>query len=474
MRVSGFVAGTALLLAAPLSTFAWTPGSQTYANPGTYTFTVPANAGDITVEVWGAGGGGQGCGVPIAWTPACQGGGSGGNSSFANVIAYGGHGSGANVTSTGNHSGGSASGGDINQTGQAGNWNGTNCSGRGGSSPNGGGPDAGFPGGGGDGFCFGWGADGGGGGGYAKKTYTNGQLKAGSTITVVVGAGGAGSAAQPLGAGGEVKIAWTGQAETASFTQSTNATQNPNVGSTDTISTTIHNNGGAANALIDIEVYQNGTRVGQKVFDNQSFNTNDSHTYTFPFTVPSAGTYTVSIGVFNTGWAGLVTWFSNVASFTASNGGGNPGLMIYHDSLVSGWDNWSWGTTVNPSEASLVFSGTFAMKVTYNSPWAGFFLHNNAGVNTSGKSMLTFAIAGAGAGGQQLQIFTYDAGNTQSTPKNLSAYVQGGSIVANTWKQVSIPLADIGASNKTISGIVIQDVSGTSGAMVDIDEMQIQ
>lgn len=235
-RVGGtFIRAIIFLTTALLFPFAAFAGSETYYTPGSHTFTVPAYQDSLTVEVWGGGGGGQDCTVLYAGTSAamayCSGGASGGNSSFAGMIAYGGHGSGAVVDSTGDHTGGTASGGDINLTGESGNWNGTNCSGKGGASPNGGGRSGGWPGGGGDGFCNPWGADGGGGGGYAKKTYTTNALTSGAQITLTVGAGGA-----TRSAAGGVKITWNDA--TSSTDGGTTATSTSTTTSTATTTTT--------------------------------------------------------------------------------------------------------------------------------------------------------------------------------------------------------------------------------------------
>lgn len=486
LQASGFMTAAMFLLSVPIMASAWTAtpsGTQSFTTPGSHTFVVPANAGTITVEVWGGGQEAQAYAPFMGETHGV----AGGTTYFSNlVVAGGGYANGSQPT------GGGAWGGDVNIVGNPSIQSEPGYLGIGGSAPYGG--RGGFapdqytnpsgngqqPGGGGGNIgcakfiCW---DRGGASGGYAKKTYAAGALVAGTSIPIWVGAGGSSGHDGDRGGDGMVRITWSGQAgdppqPASSFTQSTSVTPNPSVGSVDTITTTIKNTGGATSAIIDIEVYQNGTKVGQKVFDGQSFGTNESHTYTYAFTVPAPGTYTVSIGVFKPGWAGLHTWFDQVASFTAG-GGGNQALPIYIDALASGWENWSWGSTQNFSNAALVFSGTHSMKVTYNTLWAGLFLHT-AGADTTGKTALTFAIAGAGSGGQQLQVITYDSGNVQSAPKSLSAYLSGGVIVSNTWKQVSIPLADIGAANKTISGILIQDVSGGVGASIYIDSMQIQ
>ena len=254
------------------------------------------------------------------------------------------------------------------------------------------------------------------------------------------------------------------------FSETTTADPSASVGSNDNISVSINDTGGAGDALIDIEVYKDGAQVGQKAIDNQHFETNQTQTYTYAFPVSSSGTYRVSIGIFKPGWAGLYSWFDKIASFTGSGGGSL--ATIYDDALASGWQDWSWGTNVNFADTSFVFQGANSMKVTYNSPWAGLFLHNQ-GIDTSGKNNLVFQINGGSSGGQNLQIFTFDANGAQSATRNLSTYVSGG-ISSNAWKQASIPLSDINAQNKTITGVIIQDVSGGSGASVNIDAMSLQ
>lgn len=221
----------ALVIVVPL--FAFAANSQSYTSAGSHTFTVPAYT-TLTVEVWGAGGGGAG--------ELSKDGANGGKSSFGSVVGQGGKGGnapGVGHTPTGfGGAGGTASGGTTNTSGGDGK-NGSNSSGgKGGSSPNGGaggsggsgskgsaGKAPGGGGGGGGGAAYSRGGGGGGGGGYSKRTYTSGQLAPGATITVVVGAGGAGGKEPSCnacsggnGAKGEVDISWTSTAPTCSVT----------------------------------------------------------------------------------------------------------------------------------------------------------------------------------------------------------------------------------------------------------------
>lgn len=143
-------------------------GSKTYSTPGSYTFTVPANYGTLTVTVNGAGGGSgnyDGYGI------------DGGNSSFNGTII--GRGGGGSRGTTGRGAPGTASGGNVSNTTGGGAAGGDN------------------------GYVSG------GNGGQAVSTYATGALP--STATVVVGAGGPGD---PFyggpGQNGSVQITWTG------------------------------------------------------------------------------------------------------------------------------------------------------------------------------------------------------------------------------------------------------------------------
>lgn len=231
------------------------------------------------------------------------------------MIAYGGHGSGSVTNSTGDHSGGTAEGGDINLTGETGNWNGTNCSGKGGASPNGGGRSGGWPGGGGDGYCAPWGADGGGGGGYAKKTYTSAQLASGTSVSVVVGAGGTSRAAA-----GAVKVVWEDMTtatspSSGSGTSGTSATTTESATTPSTaIITNIHTNNittGGAEIRWDTDIPSNsrvaiGTTAG-------------TVTTLFTAACDNGGEYVTSHCVTLSGLQAGTTYYYKVESMTTAN-----------------------------------------------------------------------------------------------------------------------------------------------------------
>jgi hypothetical protein len=234
------------------------PGSQVFSTPGSFDFVVPEFE-TLEVELWGGGGGATAYAQVDVPTP-------GGDSSFNAVVVAGG---GAAASDGAAAPGGKAFGGAVNLDGGAGSLACAQylnpCTGYvtrvGGDSPKGGtggkaiieldacsaymfgstagdGENGQTPGGGGGGdqTCqFNWlaqqgwgmGGAGAGAGAYASTTYTKSQLSPGSTVSVVVGAGGRGSKGAMSsqvpgtngknpghytggdGARGEVRLSWT-------------------------------------------------------------------------------------------------------------------------------------------------------------------------------------------------------------------------------------------------------------------------
>ena len=77
--------------------------------------------------------------------------------------------------------------------------------------------------------------------------------------------------------------------------------------------------------VIDIEIYQGSTRVYQRAFTGQDFAAGQSRTYTDSWIPDSAGTYTIKIGIFSSGWATLYSWNDAAASVAVGgiSGGGS-------------------------------------------------------------------------------------------------------------------------------------------------------
>src|SRR4051794_40417072 len=66
---------------------------------------------------------------------------------------------------------------------------------------------------------------------------------------------------------------------------------------------------------------------------------------------------------------------------------------IYSDSLNNGWQNWSWGSSVNFQDSTYVRSGSFSLSCAYTGAWGGLLLGND-GFDTTGYDNIIFYING--------------------------------------------------------------------------------
>ncbi|MDB5225183.1 MAG: hypothetical protein JWL87_135 [Candidatus Adlerbacteria bacterium] len=131
---------------------------------------------------------------------------------------------------------------------------------------------------------------------------------------------------------------------------------------------------------------------------------------------------------------------------------------IYAD--TTSWDNWSWGSTQNFSNTSPTYAGSNSIAVTYTEAWGGLYLHN-AGISTVGSTHLRLAFRSTSAS-PLLQVIGYNSGGSPANTVQLSSYVSGGTIAANTWYSIDIPLADLGIAGAMTTGFVFQkDSTGT-------------
>jgi hypothetical protein len=137
-------------------------------------------------------------------------------------------------------------------------------------------------------------------------------------------------------------------------------------------------------------------------------------------------------------------------------------LPIYDDALVNGWQNWSWAS-VNTANSSPVHSGTASIAVT-SSPWSALYVHHDP-IDTHGYQDLTFWINGGATGGQVLHLAALLGGAAQ-TP------VTVGPLVANTWQQITVSLAALGAAGQTnLVGFWWQEGTGTSQPTYYVDDI---
>ena len=155
-------------------------------------------------------------------------------------------------------------------------------------------------------------------------------------------------------------------------------------------------------------------------------------------------------------------WSTTTSSFSLASGSvaTTTKYTVYADALTSGWTNWSWDSSVNFNISSPVYSGSKSTRVIYNDAWGGMYLHHN-GISTATSTHVQFAVRAATAG-TYLEIELSDTNDEPLGNIELNDYIPGGSMAANTWYLVTIPLSALGATNTTVTGFVaMNDDTGT-------------
>lgn len=156
----------------------------------------------------------------------------------------------------------------------------------------------------------------------------------------------------------------------------------------------------------------------------------------------------------------------SIGVISTSAWGGNNDYAVYHDSLHSGWQNWSWDSTVSFTNASPAYGGAGAsISTRYNTGWAGFYLHSNAPLAASDYTTLRFQIHGGATGGQRVRLVAYDGGNTEG------ASIAIPPLAAGTWTTIEAPVPALGVTS--IGGLVWQDSTGGSQSTYYIDEITL-
>jgi hypothetical protein len=163
----------------------------------------------------------------------------------------------------------------------------------------------------------------------------------------------------------------------------------------------------------------------------------------------------------------VISLVGGAGSFRQANAAPAASRLIYADGLAQGWANWSW-TSVDLGSNAQAYHGSYSIRVTY-SAWGGLYLHH-PGLDVSGYTALRFYVHGGSAGGQHVNLIAL----TNSGGDD----VQGPAVpmplpAAGAWQEVRIPLADLDAAGKVLTGIMWQDSSGGSQPVMYFDEISL-
>ncbi|AGP39841.1 hypothetical protein SCE1572_38325 [Sorangium cellulosum So0157-2] len=112
-------------------------------------------------------------------------------------------------------------------------------------------------------------------------------------------------------------------------------------------------------------------------------------------------------------------------------------VMIYSDSMASGWSESHWGSTVDSAAIATVHRGKNAISVTFDEASAGLALVSSSAIDASTYDTVRFWIHGGASGGQDVSLLLRDGAGNFGSPVPIS-------VPADTWKRVDIPLRALG------------------------------
>ncbi|MBI1298893.1 S8 family serine peptidase [bacterium] len=139
----------------------------------------------------------------------------------------------------------------------------------------------------------------------------------------------------------------------------------------------------------------------------------------------------------------------------------------YNGKLTDGWENWSWGGSVN--EISLM-NNAKAWSVHLDQPWAALSLRANNWINPGDVTAIRFWAYGAGTNGttaNRLQVYTYADDSTAESPNKVAI-----DLVPNVWQEYTIPISALG-NISDIKRITIQDRTGAWQPAFHIDNIRL-
>jgi hypothetical protein len=147
-------------------------------------------------------------------------------------------------------------------------------------------------------------------------------------------------------------------------------------------------------------------------------------------------------------------------------------VSIYTDGLASDWQDWSWNAARDMRAAGTAYSGQYAMAVRL-AAWGAVSLWH-APFDAGTYQWLEFYVRGA-TGHEKLTVYFHAADGTElcHVPVNDCRHIEGGTIVANQWKRVRIPLTQLNIPQKQLMRLSIQDASGQAATTFWLDDLRL-
>ena len=151
--------------------------------------------------------------------------------------------------------------------------------------------------------------------------------------------------------------------------------------------------------------------------------------------------------------------------------------VVYEDAYSADWENWSWNTTVNPAQSSIVKNGNQAIQISHNTGWSGYYLHANREIVFSRSDQLEFWVHG-GSGGQNVELYLVHKPQINNYSDTVEPELWGAGVkvpmVAGSWRKVTVSFNDIAPVGRNVfNGIVLFNAtSSRSQSLFYIDDLR--
>ncbi len=195
------------------------------------------------------------------------------------------------------------------------------------------------------------------------------------------------------------------------------------------------------------------------------------YTTTLSTTGLSNGTHTLSAvasdAAGNTATSSVTVDISNSV---ASGASGTSGTWIYQSRLASTWSDGSWNVTDNFANAQPAYSGCTASIGIVQNPSGGFRLLSggwNALVNVDPTQYSDVIFEIYSASSVDLSVFLMGGSSGTTFPT-----VNYGTLPANQWTGITIPMSELDPASQVFTMLVIQDASGNPVTYY-IDNLQL-
>lgn len=129
---------------------------------------------------------------------------------------------------------------------------------------------------------------------------------------------------------------------------------------------------------------------------------------------------------------------------------------LYEDTRAEGWDDWSYGGSVNWESTSPVFAGSNALQKSFDGSWGVVRFHASSSIDVSSFTELVFYVyGGEGYNGEEMYVLVNE--------KWEIGY--GFTAVPGEWTEIVIPITDINQGGATESWNDFMIQSGITGTV---------